>query len=92
MIMSSSRQFASGFSPRHSVIISSFNTGSHVISSRFRNICGMKIANPRAYHMGSNIEGGDNDRMGTKVLHFDGVNDENQRIQTERFNTSGNGK
>ena len=42
--------------------------------------------------MGTNIEGGDNDRMAEEVRRFLGVTDENQRIQTRRLNASGKGK
>ena len=69
----------------HSVIISSFNTGSHVTSSRVCNLCGIKITNPKDYCLGTNIEGGDDDRMANEVLHFLGVTDANQRIQNPTF-------
>ena len=73
----------------HSVIIFSFNTGSKVTSSRVLNLCGIKITNPKDYCMGTNIEGGDDEN---EVLHFLGVTDANQRIQTRRLKASGSGK
>ena len=49
--------------PGHSIIISSFNIGSYVMSSLVHNPHTTKITIPRACFMGTSIGGGDNDRM-----------------------------
>ena len=43
-----------------------FYNGSHVTRFRVHNFCGMKIVNPKAYRMGTNIEGGDSTRVYVK--------------------------